>query len=126
MYLIQLNANAEGCREPLINWNNTIIPEGYALCPDEFYDVFYSTTPVCGFVDITLNENKFVTSMSVNYTALENYMLAHPVTEEEQPVDIVKQLEEENKKLNETLQSQSEQIALLEGCVIELAQKVYS
>ena len=56
-----------------------IEPNGYAICPDEFYDIFYSTTPA-GFVNITV-DNDIVASMEVNQTALNEYIASHKDTE---------------------------------------------
>ena len=54
MYIIKKTANENGSRPPLQIWTKQSIPNGYAICPDEFYDVFYSTSPA-GFVNITVD-----------------------------------------------------------------------
>ena len=124
MWLINLVENNNGSREPLIQWDSNVAPRGYALCSDEFYDLFYSITEAPGFVNIVV-EDDTVKEMTINQKAVDEY-LAQPKQEESVITDPIEQLEEENKRLNETLQSQAEQIALLEGCVIELAQQLYS
>lgn len=57
-------------------WSAKTLPEGYAWCPDEFYSVFYSTTPA-GFVNITI-EGDTVTAMEVNHAAYDAYVAANP------------------------------------------------
>ena len=81
MYIIKKIANANGSRPPMQTWENTKLPSGYALCPDEFYNVFYSTTPA-GFVNITVKDN-VVTSMAVNQEALDAYIASLPEPEPE-------------------------------------------
>ena len=71
MYVIKKTANENGSRPPLQIWTKQSVPNGYAICPDEFYDVFYRTSPA-GFVNITV-DNDIVTSMEVNQTALNEY-----------------------------------------------------
>ena len=71
MYIIQNEAFENGSRPPLHTWNSETIPEGYAICPDAFYDVFYSTTPA-GFVNITVAGGT-VMAMTVNQDALDAY-----------------------------------------------------
>ena len=75
MYIIKKTANENGSRPPLQSWTKRSMPNGYAICPDEFYDVFYSTTPA-GFVNITV-DNDIVTSMEVNQTSLNEYIASH-------------------------------------------------
>lgn len=79
MYIIKKTANENGSRPPLQIWTKQSIPNGYAICPDEFYDVFYSTSPA-GFVNITV-DNDIVASMEVNQTALNEYIASHKDTE---------------------------------------------
>lgn len=79
MYIIKKTANEDGSRPPLQNWITKNIPNGYAICPDEFYDVFYSTSPA-GFVNITI-DNDVVKSMEVNQTLLNEYIANHNDTE---------------------------------------------
>ena len=79
MYIIKKTANKNGSRPPLQIWKKRSIPNGYAICPEEFYDVFYSTSPA-GFVNITV-DNDIVTSMEVNQTALNEYIASHNDTE---------------------------------------------
>ena len=76
MYIIERNANADGGRAPLQTWD-WALPEGYAWCPDAFFDVYYSTNPA-GFVDMTV-EGDTVTAMEVNWDAYHAYVAAHPV-----------------------------------------------
>ena len=93
MYIIKINANADGSRPPLQTWNNPKPPNGYAVCPDEFYEAFYSTTPA-GFVNITI-ENDTVTEMTVNQEALEAYLASIPepvLTPEEEIAELKKKL----------------------------------
>lgn len=76
MKIIQISANPSGSRPALQDWGSPVAPAGYALCPDEFFDVFYSTSPA-GFVNITV-ENNVVTSMEVNQEALDAYIASLP------------------------------------------------
>ena len=73
MYIIKIKANADGSRPALQTWGGKKLPDGYAICPDEFYSVFYSTDPA-GFVNITV-EGDTVTAMEVNNEALEAYIV---------------------------------------------------
>lgn len=70
--IIKISANENGSRPPLQDWNYEILPNGYAWCPDEFVSVFYSTSPA-GFVNIS-TDGEFVVDMSVNETALNEYI----------------------------------------------------
>lgn len=81
MYIIQIEPFESGARPALQEWNSQKAPEGYAVCPDAFYDVFYSTTPA-GFVNITV-EGSTVTAMTVNQDALDAYIAAHPAEPDE-------------------------------------------
>lgn len=84
MYIIQLNANADGSRPAIQSWDESWdIPEGYAVCPEEFHEVFYSTTPA-GFVNITVEDN-VVTAMEVNQAAYDAYVAEHPPMPEPEP-----------------------------------------
>lgn len=83
MYIIALEAQGNGARQPLQRWHNPTAPKGFALCPDAFYDVFYSTNPA-GFVHITVEDNT-VTAMTVNQAALDAYIAANPPQPEEEP-----------------------------------------
>ena len=83
MYIIALEAQGNGARQPLQRWHNPTAPKGFALCPDTFYDVFYSTTPA-GFVNITV-EGNMVTEMTVNRAALDAYIAANQPQPEEEP-----------------------------------------
>lgn len=80
MKLIQKTANPSGSRPALQDWNGPA-PEGYALCPDEFVAIFYSTSPA-GFVNITV-EDDIVASMEVNQEALDAYVASLPDPAEE-------------------------------------------
>lgn len=82
-YIIKKEPNPDGSRPPLQSWSRPTAPEGFALCSDDFHGVFYSTTPA-GFVDITV-EDDTVTSMTVNQTALDAYIAAHPEPEPVEP-----------------------------------------
>lgn len=75
MYIIEKNANEYGGRAPLQSWDWDL-PEGYAWCPDGFFETFYSTNPA-GFVHITV-EGDTVTAMTVNYDAYNAYVADHP------------------------------------------------
>ena len=72
MYIIKIKANSDGSRPALQTWGGKKLPDGYAMCPDELYPVFYSTSP-SGFVNITV-EGDTVTEMEVNDEALETYI----------------------------------------------------
>lgn len=79
MYIIMLEPYESGARSPLQTWGLPTLPEGYAWCPDEFYGVFYSTSPA-GFVNITV-EGDTVTAMEVNRAAYEAYVAENPPAE---------------------------------------------
>lgn len=79
MKIIQIETNPSGSRPALQDWSSNIVPDGYALCPEEFVDIFYSTTPA-GFVNINVNDN-IVTSMEVNQNALDEYIASLPEPE---------------------------------------------
>lgn len=81
MYIIAKEASSNGGRPPLQHWEHKFLPEGFAFCPDEFYDIFYSTSPA-GFVNITVNDD-IVTSMSVATDKLDAYNMEHPIVDEE-------------------------------------------
>ena len=83
MYIVQKKANEYGARAPMQTWGLPTLPDGYAWCPDEFYDVFYSTSPA-GFVNITVKGDT-VTAMTVNQAALDAYIAANPPQPEEEP-----------------------------------------
>ena len=76
MYIIAREADLLGGRPPMQTWSLPELPEGYAWCPDEFYGVFYSTTPA-GFVNIEVTGDT-VTAMTVNQAALDAYIAANP------------------------------------------------
>ena len=80
MFIIQIEANANGSRPPLQSWNSATLPEGYAWITDEQKDIFYSTTPA-GFVNITVEEQdgvKYVASIEVNQEALDAFKATLP------------------------------------------------
>lgn len=79
MYIIKIIADEHNSRPPLQTWNKPNPPAGYALCPNEFVDVFYSTDPA-GFVNIAVEHN-IVRSMEVNQEALDAYIASNPVPE---------------------------------------------
>ena len=80
MYIITKNAYDDGSRTALQTWDETKPPEGYVFCPDEFYSVFYSTTPA-GFVNITVDGDT-VKLMTVNRAAYDAYIAANPGADE--------------------------------------------
>ena len=80
MFIIRIEANANGPRPPMQSWNNDTAPEGFALATDAQKDVFYSTTPA-GFVNITVKEGngaKVVDTIEVNQEALDAYKATLP------------------------------------------------
>ena len=81
MYIIQVEPNPSGSRPGLQEWHSNNIPQGYAICPQEFYDIFYSTNPA-GFVNITVRRNT-VTEMTINQEALDTYVASLPEPEPE-------------------------------------------
>lgn len=76
MKIITLESNPNGSRPALQDWGSTNLPGGYAFCPEEFVEVFYSTSPA-GFVNITV-EDGCVTSMEINQEALDEYVASLP------------------------------------------------
>ena len=87
MFIIRIEANANGSRPPLQSWNGATPPEGSALVTDAQKDVFYSTTPA-GFVNITVKEEngaKVVDTIEVNQEALDAYKATLP-----NPTDSIK------------------------------------
>ena len=87
MKIIRIEANPSGSRPPIQDWSVTSLPEGYAYCPEEFVDLFYSTTPA-GFVNITVKEEngaKVVDTIEVNQEALDAYKATLP-----DPTDSIK------------------------------------
>lgn len=81
MYIIKKTAYEDDGRPPLQTWDEAKPPEGYAICPDEFCNVFYSTNPA-GFVNITV-EGDTVTTMTVNEDAYNAYVAEKPITPDE-------------------------------------------
>ena len=81
MYIIAREASSNGGRPPLQSWDHKFLPEGFAFCPDEFYDIFYSTSPA-GFVNVTI-EDDVVTGMAVATDKVDAYKEANPEVEEE-------------------------------------------
>ena len=122
MYIIQLNPSPAGSRPPLQAWHKDAAPDGYALCPDEFRDIFYSTSPA-GFVNITV-EDGVVTAMEVNQTALDAYIAAMP--EEETPTDPIADLQAENATLRAQVTALTQSSQFLEDCIAEMAEQVYA
>ena len=87
MFIIRIEANANGSRPPLQSWNGATPPEGFALVTDVQKDVFYSTTPA-GFVNITVKEEngtRIVDTIEVNQEALDAFKATLP-----DPTDSVK------------------------------------
>lgn len=85
MKIIKAIPCENGARPALQDWRGKEAPSGYAWCPDEFVDVFYSTTPA-GFVDITI-EKGTVVAMTVNEEALAEYIAGLPEPTEREPSD---------------------------------------
>ena len=80
MFIIRIEANANGSRPPIQSWNSATAPEGFALVTDVQKDVFYSTTPA-GFVNITVKEEngaKIIDTIEVNQEALDAYKATLP------------------------------------------------
>lgn len=80
MFIIRIEANANGSRPPMQSWNETTAPEGFALATEAQKDVFYSTTPA-GFVSITVKEEngvKVVDTIEVNQEALDAFKATLP------------------------------------------------
>ena len=87
MFIIRIEANANGSRPPMQSWNGATVPEGFALATDAQNDVFYSTIPA-GFVNITVKEEngaKVVDTIEVNQEALDAYKATLP-----DPTDSIK------------------------------------
>jgi hypothetical protein len=83
MKIIKLIANDNGSRPPLQEWTSSTLPEGYAWCPNEFVEVFYSTCPA-GFVHLTV-EDDTVIEMTINQEALDKYIAENPEQPEVEP-----------------------------------------
>lgn len=80
MFIIRIEANANGSRPPMQSWNSATAPEGFALATDAQKEVFYSTTPA-GFVNITVKEEngaKVVDTIEVNQEALDAFKATLP------------------------------------------------
>ena len=87
MFIIRIEANANGSRPPMQSWNSATAPEGFALVTDAQKDVFYSTTPA-GFVNITVKEEngtRIIDTIEVNQEALDAYKATLP-----DPTDSIK------------------------------------
>ena len=87
MFIIRIEANANGSRPPMQSLNSDTAPEGFALVTDAQKDVFYSTTPA-GFVNITAKEEngaKVVDTIEVNQEALDAFKATLP-----DPTDSIK------------------------------------
>ena len=87
MFIIRIEANANGSRPPMQSWSGATPPEGFALATDAQKDVFYSTTPA-GFVNITVKEEngtRIVDTIEVNQEALDAFKATLP-----DPTDSVK------------------------------------
>lgn len=76
MYIVMKEPFEHGARPALQSWDGQVAPDGFALCPDEFHEVFYSTNPA-GFVEIEVEDN-VVVSMKVNQVALDAYLESLP------------------------------------------------
>lgn len=124
MNIIQINANENGGRPPMQNWNGEP-PAGYALVPDTldssaFYDFM-------GFVTLELDGDT-VTAMTGNQEALDAYKASLPEPVEPPPTteERVAALEAENKLLKEQVKMQSQQQTFLEDCLLEISDVVYA
>ena len=125
MKIIKIDPSASGSRPALQDWNKTTAPEGYAICPDEFVTVFYSTTPA-GFVTIEVADG-VVTAMEINQDALDTYIAENPeTTPEPTTAERVATLEAENKLLTQQVEALSGQNDFLEECIVEMAGIVYA
>jgi hypothetical protein len=112
MYIIQLETNKWGARPSLQEWQSVYAPEGHALCPDRFYDTFYSTKPA-GFVDIVVR-NGIVKEMSVNTKALNEYIeYVGSLPKSEEPIDPVVNLQNQISSLEEALMETDEAAIML-------------
>lgn len=81
MNIIRINANENGGRPPMQNWNGTP-PTGYALVPDTLdVSVFYECM---GFVTLEL-DGSTVTAMTGNQEALDAYKASLPEPVDPQP-----------------------------------------
>lgn len=76
MKIIRIESNVNGARPPLQDWGNPELPSGFAWCPNEFAEIFYSTSP-SGFVNIEVIDDRVV-AMTVNEDALAKYVDEHP------------------------------------------------
>ena len=83
MKIIRLEANPSGSRPPIQDWSGTSLPEGYAYCPENFVELFYSTTPA-GFVNIEVTDGT-VSNMTINQEALDEYIASLPTPQEPTP-----------------------------------------
>lgn len=128
MYIITLAPQEDGGRPALQTWDEITPPEGYALCPEEYHDVFYSTNPA-GFVNIEV-EDGVVTAMEVNQEAYDAYVAANPAEPETDPKPTTEEriatLEAENKLLTQQVEALSGQNDFLEECIVEMAGIVYA
>lgn len=124
MNIIQINANENGGRPPMQNWNGAP-PAGYALVPDTLdTSVFYD---FMGFVTLEL-DGSTVTAMTGNQEALDAYKASLPEPVEPPPTteERVASLEAENKLLKEQVKMQSQQQTFLEDCLLEISDVVYA
>ena len=83
MKIIRLEANPSGSRPPIQDWTGNALPEGYAYCPENFVELFYSTTPA-GFVNIEVTDGT-VSNMTINQEALDEYIASLPTPQEPTP-----------------------------------------
>lgn len=83
MRIIKLTANENGARPGLQSWTGDTLPDGYAVCPEEFAKTFYSTSPA-GFVNITVADNTVV-EMTINQEALDAYVAENPEQPDTEP-----------------------------------------
>ena len=85
MKIIRLEANPSGSRPPIQDWTGNELPEGYAYCPENFVELFYSTTPA-GFVNIEVTDGT-VSAMTINQEALDAYIASLPAPVEPTPAE---------------------------------------
>ena len=83
MKIIRIEANPSGSRPPIQDWNGGSLPDGYAYCPEEFVELFYSTNPA-GFVNIEVVDGT-VSAMTINQEAFDAYIASLPTPQELTP-----------------------------------------
>lgn len=124
MNIIQINANENGGRPPMQNWNGEP-PAGYALVPDTLDASVFGD--FMGFVTLEL-DGGIVTAMTGNQEALDAYKASLPEPVEPPPTteERVSTLESENSMLKAKVSAQSDQMDFYEACIAEMAAVVYA